>query len=314
MNTRNDRSCAFTLVELLVVIAIIAVLAAILLPALTQAKVSAQKASDLSNHRQVATALILYAGDHDDLFPLAFGQDAQGEWMWSTDLYFPADWPSGPGGDAQYERRSVASPSAWANAIQPYARSLAVFKAPGVPEVLVTASRAAFDPARGVQRGATSMTMNGLLHAYSASGIVAPSAIPLVWTGRGRGNFLGAVRANPSLICPERNVPCRYVPGSVFCSNLRNGEQSAMIFQTLTMWVYTRGINFAFADGSVRFRRVGAAFSDDANPNNRPLTDRRVDPYYAYNSRGIPARFWSDACHAWMFRPDADPDDVRLEE
>lgn len=57
---------AFTLIELLVVIAIIAILAAILFPVFAQAKAAAKKTQDLSNHKQIATAIMLYAGDYDD--------------------------------------------------------------------------------------------------------------------------------------------------------------------------------------------------------------------------------------------------------
>ncbi len=99
----------FTLIELLVVIAIIAILAAILFPVFAQAKEAAKKTSCLSNNKQIATAVYMYAQDSDDTMC---------QTSWESSL---TPQTFNPGGKYQIH---------WTYLMQPYIKSYDMFKCP----------------------------------------------------------------------------------------------------------------------------------------------------------------------------------------
>ena len=105
---RCSRSRGFTLIELLVVIAIIAILAAILFPVFQKVRENARRTSCTSNEKQLGLAIVQYAQDNEERYPLG-------------------GFDTAPPITADYVF------SGWQLLIQPYIASVGVFKCPSNP-------------------------------------------------------------------------------------------------------------------------------------------------------------------------------------
>jgi len=121
----NRKYRAFTLIELLVVIAIIAILAAILFPVFAQAKLQAKKTQSLSNIKQLALGLHMYANDSDDYAPAS---DEASPTQNGFPYWFPGD--NKPLG--WHDPTEVQN---WAEEIFPYVRNLPMYTASASPDI-----------------------------------------------------------------------------------------------------------------------------------------------------------------------------------
>jgi prepilin-type N-terminal cleavage/methylation domain-containing protein/prepilin-type processing-associated H-X9-DG protein len=230
---------AFTLIELLVVIAIIAILAAMLLPALAKAKQKAYAITCMSNTKQLMVAAVMYVGDNDDKFPGAIHSpssftpnDSRKPWCSGW-----VDWTVQPG---NFDIRYLLDP--YYSSLAPYfANSKNLYKCPA--DKFLSA----------VQRSNPSFSEGSRIRSVSGNvyvGGVLGGTNGCVDTGPADLNYFGVARKMGQLTRPG--------PASTFVfldEQADSINDSAFFAPSLTQWYDLPGnyhndaAGIAFADG-----------------------------------------------------------------
>jgi len=294
---------AFTLIELLVVIAIIAILAAILFPVFAQAKEAAKKTACLSNNKQIATALFMYAGDYDDTL-------CQTSWEQAA-----TPNPANPGGTYQVH---------WTFLMQPYIKNWQMFVCPS--------DAAPVKPNNPCPNGISDLgKLDASGHMYCDWQAQAYSYIPNYnampahdWTvvtqttyaspadtimtterrddGQKSDSHKGVSGFYPSQPCPQWTISAFPASGqnySYFTEAFAKSELAILNSTNISTWppLFKKydilrvkwdrhsgggGANYSFADGHAKYQAVGQTL----NPNR-----------YEYGDRWYPSpQPWGNVC------------------
>jgi prepilin-type N-terminal cleavage/methylation domain-containing protein/prepilin-type processing-associated H-X9-DG protein len=263
MRSAPPRARGFTLIELLVVIAVLAILAAILFPVFAHAREKARQATCLSNLKQLAFAILMYAQDWDEVFPtqghLTPRQDPAIDWGKRTWVY-----------DDPYLT------------LQPYAKNFKVFFCP---------DRHRFVYASGDFSKPGPLTFEVWGYGYNwSSGYGPGSNRNSIWNrgdgcvGRDNGKFLPgnpiarvAQASTFPMLGDTGDWPWQTISTAAF--DTRTNPSSGINADMPQGWRHAGGNIFAFADGHARWYRYNGTL---------------VDPYHvgALTPSVLPNRGW----------------------
>jgi prepilin-type N-terminal cleavage/methylation domain-containing protein/prepilin-type processing-associated H-X9-DG protein len=286
---------AFTLIELLVVIAIIAILAAILFPVFAQAKEAAKKTTDLSNLKQLGTALTMYMSDYDDTPP---------QTTWSER-------------DTVTRVRLHRAKIHWSYTMQPYVKNLDIFYSTGDPKPAtpntpgcMTVAQMAADPwpftcdkqaprlsyinsynvipahdFLPVPATAFDSPAANIVFTHRRAGRVGSMTSDFgPWKGLSGFKTIGGASFMKDTPCSFHQVGTDYVYSTLadaqngLINNTDDGTPT-----TLVRMLYTRfngGANYTFLDGHAKYHKL----EQTLNPSNPLWGDKYYPPHAPWNA------------------------------
>jgi prepilin-type N-terminal cleavage/methylation domain-containing protein len=239
----------FTLVELLVVIAVIAILAALLLPALSRARARADAVTCLNNTRQLAIAVVLYVDDHDGALPynmILAGSNYRSSLNWANNV-LTRDLNSD---NTNLDTLTQASLGAYVS------RNTALFHCPADQSMSDVQLAAGWDHR---------------IRSYSMNGMLGNPGLPAL-TGGNAGNSglqqflkLAQIPRPFEIFAFVEEQPDSINDGSFLNSEasttkplvgiLGNGPAGQVEWQDLPASYHNRNAAFSFSDGRAEFHR-----------------------------------------------------------
>ncbi len=200
-NIRNEHG--YSLAELMIVIFIITILLVISFPQITKFMESGNKTAAAKNLKQLGMAAIMYAQEHDHMFPSGYAVDSDtGNLRCLDGIPAPVAMPSGWISDQYHDLPEIMDGDKiyWSHAILPYIQRTEHFISPGLPTLEVKKGR----NVRAKKPIPCGFAYNGLLHQIPLQQIINPSKTPLMWNGMGKANYNGFAITNPCLKTPGR--------------------------------------------------------------------------------------------------------------